>query len=327
MPVSAGSIKVAFYLPIWWLYIFYELFFTHWDVVHATDFDTYVPSLLMAKIKKKLIIYDIFDFYADMIQFPIFPKFSSFLFSKIDRFLMRFADVVILADDSRIKQIGCNANKNIITINNCPKEEYLSNDFPDKTKDQNFTIFFGGIVQEDRGIIDMILAVKDFNNVNLIIMGYTGSPMFEVRLSEMCKDLTNVKLHLFPVQHNEIILNTTKADLLFAIYDTNVPNNKFASPNKLFESMMFSKPILVSDCTSMANIVREENCGIVVSYGDINSIKKAIFLLKDDLNLRRKLGSNGRKAYDSKYNWAIMEHRLLGIYSDLLNKGSHPTKD
>jgi len=39
--------------------------------------------------------------------------------------------------------------------------------------------------------------------------------------------------------------------------------------------------------------------------------------LKDDLNLRQKLGENGRKAYENKYSWVIMERRLIDAYCDL----------
>ena len=30
-----------------------------------------------------------------------------------------------------------------------------------------------------------------------------------------------------------------------------------------------------------------------------------------------KLGENGRKAYEKKYNWKIMEEQLLGLYDKL----------
>jgi glycosyltransferase involved in cell wall biosynthesis len=79
--------------------------------------------------------------------------------------------------------------------------------------------------------------------------------------------------------------------------------------------MMCSKPILVNEGTSMADIVREEKCGLVVPYGDITAIRDAILLLKNDPELARQLGANGRRAYEQKYSWKIMEDRLLGLYN------------
>ena len=39
-------------------------------------------------------------------------------------------------------------------------------------------------------------------------------------------------------------------------------------------------------------------------------LKNAIIQLKDP-NLRNELGLNGRKAYENRYSWKIMEKRLL----------------
>jgi glycosyltransferase involved in cell wall biosynthesis len=119
------------------------------------------------------------------------------------------------------------------------------------------------------------------------------------------------------IPYDEVIRRTLQSDLLFALYDPNVPNNRYASPNKLFEAMMCGKPILVSDGTAMAEIVREEECGLVVPYGDVDAIKHAILTLKNDPALCRRLGENGRRAYETKYNWKIMEERLLEIYRRL----------
>ena len=44
--------------------------------------------------------------------------------------------------------------------------------------------------------------------------------------------------------------------------------------------MMCGKPILVSDNSSMARIVRHNNCGLVVPYGDVGAIKEAIVKLR-----------------------------------------------
>ena len=84
--------------------------------------------------------------------------------------------------------------------------------------------------------------------------------------------------------------------------------------------MMCGKPILISDGTAMAEIVREEKCGFVVPYGDADAIKHAILTLKKNPALCKHLGKNGRDAYEKKHNWEIMEERLLKIYVGLQKK-------
>ena len=67
----------------------------------------------------------------------------------------------------------------------------------------------------------------------------------------------------------------------------------------------------------MARIVGEEECGRIIGYDDSESLKRAIIQLRDDPSLRAKLGVNGRKAYLKKYNWTLMEERLIEIYKGL----------
>lgn len=117
------------------------------------------------------------------------------------------------------------------------------------------------------------------------------------------------------IKNQDILEKTMEADVVFRFSDPKVPKTKYESPNKLFEAMMCGKPIIVSDGGSMANIVRAEDCGLVVPYGDIEAIRNAIIMLKEDQHLKESLGQNGRKAYESKYSWGIMEERLLNAYN------------
>ena len=180
------------------------------------------------------------------------------------------------------------------------------------TKNKVFSIFYGGLLAEERGFYQIINAIKDFNDVKLIIAGFGKD---EEKLQKLFQKAENVRF-IGKIPYKDVIKYTKKADLLFALYDPSIPNNKFASPNKIFEAMMCKKPIIVSDCSTMSRIIKEENCGIVVSYNDIESIRNAILKLKNDLQLCKLLGNNGRKAYENKYNWDVMQKRLLQIYKE-----------
>jgi glycosyltransferase involved in cell wall biosynthesis len=81
--------------------------------------------------------------------------------------------------------------------------------------------------------------------------------------------------------------------------------------------MMCGKPILVNNGTSTADKVVEENCGLVVDANNITEIRDAIVMLRDDPELRMKLGANGRRAYEERYSWEIMEQRLITLYQEL----------
>ena len=318
--VSPVSIKVAFYLPVWWLFIILQLFIARWDVVHAIDFESFVPSLIAAKIKRKRIIYDIADFFADNVQFPVLPNLTKRIIAKVDRALMKFADAILIANEPIIKHIGIStSNQPVAVINNSPDPDILHKVSARILAHEGFTVYYGGWVYKNRGISDVCLAIKDLADVQLIITGPCPQN-FEVELQEVCRDIGNVTLHLGWIPHEEIVARTVSADLLFALYDPAITNNRYASPNKLFEAMMCGKPIIVSDGSVMTDIVREENCGLVVPYGDINAIREAILKLENNPELRQSLAHNGRRAYENRYSWRIMEQRLLDIYQHICNK-------
>ena len=79
--------------------------------------------------------------------------------------------------------------------------------------------------------------------------------------------------------------------------------------------MMFGVPII----TNVAKeIVNETDCGVIVDYDDTEQIKEAIIMLRDSPEIRKRLGTNGRKAFLKNYNWNIMEQRLYMVYDNLL---------
>ena len=104
-------------------------------------------------------------------------------------------------------------------------------------------------------------------------------------------------------------------DALIAVYTREIIGNQVTMHNKTLEAMMGGIPIITN---LSPEFVREIGFGIIVEYGNIDEITSAIKRLRDDPELRKRLGSNGRKAFLQKYNWAIMERRLYGIYENLL---------
>jgi len=177
----------------------------------------------------------------------------------------------------------------------------------------------GGKIIEERGIDQIISVVKDFKDVKLIIKGFCNQEKYKKKLLTRTKEMENIDMDLNGVPYDDIIQNSMMADLTLALYDPSIPNNKYASPNKLFESMASGTPIIVNENTPMADIVRKEKCGITIPYKNKNALKKAISLIKNDMNLQKEMGNNGRNAYKNKYNWAIMEERLMNVYDQLLN--------
>jgi len=300
--------SIILYLPFWWLYELYYILKTSTDVYHACDLDTLWPAIFAKILKRKILFYTIYDFYAN----NFYNKQDHFLFeiirkmiSHIEKNGIGFSDNLFLVDESRFEEIKGSKINNLTYIYNSPPDIKNKANF----SNEKLLIFYAGLIDLSRGLKYIIEALKGIN-VELIFAG-TGKDLNFIKAAS--SKYTNIKyIGLLP--YEEVIKETYKSDILFSFYDTAIPSNKYASSNKLFEAMMCGKPIIISDGNTMVNIVKKEDCGIIVNYGNVKEIKEAFSKLIKSPKLRKKLGKNGRKAYDTKYGWHIMEKRLVNAY-------------
>ena len=302
--------SLLFYLPIWWLYEFLFLLRYRTNVIHAFDLDTLLPAILAKVVKRTKLCYTIYDFYADILP-PQVPSIIIKLFSFTEKFLIRFADALCMVDKTRYEQVRGAKIKRIEYIYNSPEDCFKPG--AELAPASEINIFYAGYLDESRGLEEVINAVSKLADVKLTFAG-TG-PVRDVIEHNLAK-LPNLQF-MGQISYEEVIKRELAADILFAFYDPKIPSNKYASPNKLFEAMMCAKPIIMNEGVTACEIVTEEKCGLIVPYGDVAAIKEAVLSLKNNPELRRTLGENGRKAYENRYSWDIMRKRLIDIYDEI----------
>ncbi|NKQ39272.1 MAG: glycosyltransferase family 4 protein [Methanosarcinales archaeon] len=316
---SYDKLTSVFYYPIWWIYIFFFLMREKYDVIHACDLDTLLPAIIVKIIKKKKLCYTIYDFYANNLpdgQFSFMRKAVRSLVASVEKFGIEFTEVLFLVDESRYEQVKSAKINKVVYIYNSPPD-YLDTKYKQNSSDRvEIVIFYAGAIHRSRGIEHMIKAIEYLNNVKLIIAGTGPHKDLLENLTQKTKDRIEP---MGWIPYEEVIANSLNADILFAFYDPQIPANRYASPNKLFEAMMCGKPIITNAETTATKIVETENCGVVVPYGDVEAIKDTILKLKNNADLRERLGKNGRRAYEERYGWGIMEERLLKAYANLID--------
>jgi glycosyltransferase involved in cell wall biosynthesis len=312
---------VLFYLPIWWIYESFFLLKDKCDVIHACDLDTLIPAILIKSVKRVRLCYTIYDFYANNLpdgRFQFARRLIRGLIARFEKLGIGFTEILFLVDESRHEEVrGARINKLAYIYNSPPDHLEVTGERESKQRTE-ITIFYSGLITRSRGLEHMKKAIEDLDDVRLIIGG-TGPDknLFE---NQAANARNAVQYIGWIPSYEGVIEKTSEADIIFRFGDPKIPKTKYESPNKLFEAMMCGKPIIVSDGGSMANIVREENCGLIVPYGDVAAIREAVLKLKNDSQLRQTLGQNGRRAYESRYSWKIMEQRLLDSYQQLSGK-------
>mgnify|MGYP004649506269 CR=1 FL=1 len=98
----------------------------------------------------------------------------------------------------------------------------------------------------------------------------------QVKIDDVVSKYENVKSH--GVYKNPYDLESIYSviDIVIACYDVNSENERIAEPNKLYESLYFCKPIIVSDGIYLARRVKELGCGYTVDASSKEKIKSFI---------------------------------------------------
>ena len=305
-----GKLSVLLYQPLWWLYELCFILKEKPHVIHAVNLDTLPPAIIAKLVRGIRLFYTIEDLYGGAYTGKI-PSIFRNLATFLEIIGIGFTDTLFLASESFFEVIKNARIKKVIYIYNAPEEHP---DLEVKPSDgAEICIFYGGWLARGRGIEHMMDALEGIDGVRLVL---AGKELDEGIISHGSTKLKDFEF-LGWLSHKEIIKKSLEADILFSFVDPKYLSFKHATPNKLFEAMMCSKPIIVSDGTIMSRIVRDVDYGVVVPYGDVNAIREAVLKLKNDPELRRRLGQNGRKAYEADYSWNIMENRLVEAYKEL----------
>lgn len=284
-----------------------------YDILHACDFDTVLPALLARLLWKKRVVYDVFDFYAEMLRST--PGPVKRIIRLVDLWVMGWVDAVILADEARRAQIAGARPRRLTVIYNTPEDLPVDAlpKVPGRPRGSRLHLTFVGLLQRERGLLELLEVLRRRPDFSLDMAGFGGDADEVLRAAQ---GLPNVRFH-GRVPYPVALALSRSADALVATYDPAIPNHRYASPNKLFEAMMLGKPIVVARGTGMDSLVEEHECGLIVKYGDRESLEAAFERLAADEGLRRRLGRNGRAAYERRFAWERMEQRLRDLYTNL----------
>lgn len=305
-----GALRLIPHLLFFWVWVFVKLCQVRPKCIHACDLATVPPCYLYKILFRKKLVFDIFDRYA-MAYIPRNRNiFFRILYSVLNNFEENFAkgsDVLINVSDELLETFA-KRPKTCVTIMNC-SEDHLPKRL--KRKAKNFTMLFTGHIRAGRGLELIPEIVANVKDIVVLISGRVE----DRELLENIQKLPNTK-YLGFIEHEQVLDFEVSSNVMMALYDLDLQiQNKYVMGNKLFEAMMCGTPII----TNVAReVVNETGCGLVVDYNNTQEIKEAIVKLRDNPELGDKLGDNGRKAFLEKYNWAIMEKRLYGVYDRLL---------
>ena len=129
---------------------------------------------------------------------------------------------------------------------------------------------------------------------------------------------SNVKLVKELNLENRIIftglrLDSEKLHAAFDVFTLLSKKGYEMFPNVIIEAMTYGKPFLSVDTTGIPEMAQNGE-GIICECGDFESYCKGFETLISDKTLREKMGSNGRKSVESRFNISTVVNKILNSY-------------
>ena len=185
-------------------------------------------------------------------------------------------------------------------------------------KNSAFLLFYFGVISQRRGVFTVIDAleklIKEILSIKLLLIG----PVDKAEKDKFLKTINTPKLkkHITWFSWKDISLLSSYIHCSNVCLSPIVKNDQHESgvANKVFQYMLFERPIIVSDCKPQAKIVTEEQCGLVFKSEDADDLAQKVITLYQNKEMRIKMGENGKKAVEATYNTKNFGKNLVNLY-------------
>lgn len=228
-------------------------------------------AMIGALFSRRSYFYEISDLSQTYLSNPL-----KTVLNKIDKRIINKSLRTIVTSEGFIKyHFGNNPPKNILGIPNRLNKRCLDFSAVESTQlDTNrIKIGFVGFIRYASVINFASVFAKNFPNGEF---HFYGSQIEEIELISELEKLDNVYFHgefSNPEDLPEIYSNI---NLVLSTYDIKIPNVKYAEPNKLYESIFFNTPIIVSGKTFLSDKVQD--LGVGYSIDAMNDLEVVNFI-------------------------------------------------
>lgn len=189
------------------------------------------------------------------------------------------------------------------------------NDIP-----KGFWLFYFGIVSERRGLITVFEALLNelnkIQDIKLLIVG----PIDKAELAKFKTYLQHPNLKARVVHFewkniSELPMLIHTSSICISPIEKN-PQHDSGIANKVFQYMLFEKPVLVSNCTPQEDLIKSTACGLVFESGSRKDFAEKTLELYQNDSLRVLMGVYGKKAILKTYNLVNYGKKISALYTD-----------
>ncbi len=328
-------LSFPFYInPLWIFSILKIVFMIRPNIIIIRDIPLALSVQFIAKLLNIKTIIDMAEPYPCAIK--VFDKYMNncitrFLFKTLDWYqhienkACQNANHIFVVVEDNIERIQTHSkicSNKISVVSNTPelKTLYLKDNFQEISKLK--IVYTGNVDGTFRGIMTLVEAAKLLKNQN-VEFNIIGDGNYIAKIQEKIKlnNLENINL-IGKLSHNELLKALEKQHIGIIPHD-NSDYIKYTIPNKIFDYMAHSLPIIVPSVKPLKRVVEEANCGYVYEACNPKSLSECINYI---LNNKSELYAKAQNGYDTirqKYNWEKSSEEFIKIVTKQLKENNN----
>jgi len=296
-----------FYLEYNWR-LFWFLIRKKSDMLVANDLDTLLANYLASKVRKAELVYDTHEYFTEVPELIDRPLTRS-IWLRLEKWLFPKLKKAYTVNKSIAEIYRQKYGVDVQVVRNLPfRQESSTNSLK---KD---VVIYQGAINLGRGIRLMMEAMEFLPSYEFWIFG--GGDLDQTlrayRESLAWKD--RIIFH-GRLPFDQLFEWTSQARLGFSLEEDLGANYHFASPNKVFDYIQASVPVLVSDLPEMRRTVEEFGVGEILEEAERNpkALAERIILILSNKESYSSYVQNCRLA-SKELNWEKEQEKLLFIY-------------
>ena len=250
------------------LKLFWYLLFHRAPVIWSNDLDTLLPSYLVSQLRSNVLIYDTHEYYTGVPELLDRPIIRSFWVS-LERWILPKIKFGLTVSDSVAQRYQKEYGINLTTIRNIPAISAQQNSTAATNYPLPLTpfIIYQGVLNKDRGLEELIIAMQWLENYSLVIIGKGD---LEQSLKQLVNELNLSARIVFLglLKPSELRMVTPKALVGVSIEKPSNPNYIMCLPNKLFDYIQAGIPVVAYPHPEIKNIIDTYECGTYIHSHD-----------------------------------------------------------
>lgn len=293
------------------------------DIVHANDLDTLAAGWVVKREVGCPLVYDSHELWTEQ-HHPRTPDWIRY-FRGLEAVLAPRVDRIVSVNDFIAREIAQRYGVAVgTTVYNAPFYSRPEGEAPTDLRalaGGRPIVLFQGRYDLERGLEELVEAAAHLRCAVLVFRGYGALDGF---LRQRVRELGVGDRVFFvpPVEMHDMVEAARGADVGIIPYLPSCLNNRYCTPNKIFEYMMAGMAVATSDLPVMRQIVRGEGVGDVFDPADPGAIALTLDSIVEDPERLRAMKERALEAAARRYNWDREGLRLIALYHGLVPGGA-----